>query len=69
MSVRREGFFECRYESRGGVRMAIVRAWDVADAAAAFRDLLAVQGILSRGKVSVRPVHGRPSSAEAAPPT
>jgi hypothetical protein len=62
MSVRRESFFECRHESRGGVRLAILRAWDAAGAAESFRDLLATQGIRGRGKVSVRPLHGRLSA-------
>jgi len=68
MSVRRESFFECTHASRGGVRVAIVRAWDAVDAAESFRDLLAAAGIRVRGKLSVRPVHSRLSrpSPEAA---
>jgi hypothetical protein len=62
MSTRRESFFECTHASRGGVRVAIVRAWDAADAAESFRDLLAAEGIRARGKLSVRPVHGRLAS-------
>jgi hypothetical protein len=59
MSVRRESFFECTHTSRGGIRVAIVRAWDAADAAESFRDLLAAEGVRARGRVAVRPVHGR----------
>jgi hypothetical protein len=72
MSVRRESFFECRHASRGVVRVAILRAWGAPDAQESFRDLLAAEGIRPRGKISVRPVHGRrsgasPQDAAAAP--
>jgi len=72
MSVRRESFFECTQASRGGNRVAILRAWNAADAAESFRDLLAAEGIRARGKISARPVHGSlsgpsPQAAVASP--
>jgi len=54
MVESRETFFECSSTVEGECRTGVVRAWNAEEARAAFREMLAVEGVTEPGAVIVR---------------